>query len=925
MNRRSDHQLRQAIRALEELLLSDTDTDQVLMSCLEQLIELLSVDFGYVFRCRNSDLSDVQFGGWELTGYLERVDQQLVALANTCTSYQIPSDLFEQFLLGKAAYGEVSELGAHPLPSRHPKLENFYCLPLADSDSLHCVFYLWNGAESVFQNLEFRLRPFVAAAGSLLRSIRSKPVSVGMSSNAAAARNDETREALEKAKVEGLSDEELQRWMDAMLNGLVVLDSESRIEFCNRSASALFGQSREQLIGQAVGQFFAPSGGRQNTYLDLDYRSGNFLAGNIAWRSVLLELGQGEQRLVDLSTFEFTLAGRHIAGLVMVDVSERFHFAAESLNNLQRFRILGDLAPVGILQLDDCNRCIYANHCWADYTGQSLDELYGEEWMTGICPEDRGAFLNSLEYEIRLKGSYQGQIRLAHQSGHLLWAKVSASSLYSESGVYAGQLLTFSDITDHLDQERRLRDVSEKDSLTGLVNRRFFNDRLQVALQGCGRFGSVALITLNLDGFKLINDSLGVVTGDAVLKGVAERLEDVLRKADTISRVGGDEFTLILTNVTHTGSLTAIANKLMESFARPFIVNSRPVYVSCSLGIAVAHSPSVSLVQLIKESSIALSRAKEAGKNHFRFYTAELDRDAGIQLHLSQSLKEPGRTDFRLVYQPQLDTRTGAVVGMEALARWQHPDTGVIGPGVFIKMIEESGLIDEFSNWLFDSVFEDAAQWSDWLATGKKISINLSAKQFRNQDLALIILRACQAHELKPAFFTLEVTETAFVVDSELAVSTLQQLNQMGFEIALDDFGTGYSSLLYLRKMPLGTIKIDRSFVKGVVDENEDAKIVTAILALAETMNLRVIAEGVESPLVSHWLSERGCYLQQGNYFYPALEHCETETLLDRLAPVFNSETSSSPETSADVMASSGASSDGPAKRSALSDDKSKT
>jgi diguanylate cyclase (GGDEF)-like protein len=513
------------------------------------------------------------------------------------------------------------------------------------------------------------------------------------------------------------------------------------------------------------------------------------------------------------------------------------------------------------------------------------EEAHYHGWLRGLHDSDADLVLQNLRQETALSGKYDGEFRLQSPLGKVIWVKASGSSLYSEDGSISGLIITFSDITSHRDNERRLQNIAEKDQLTGLINRAFFNDRLDIALKGVERYGPVALMFIDLDNFKHVNDTLGHDAGDNLLREVANRLRDCLRQVDTIARIGGDEFTVILTNITNTRSITMIADKLLLALADPIIMDERPIYVSCSLGISLAEDVDVDSKQLLKQADAALYKAKEAGRNQYKFYTEELEKNANIHILLRQSLKDAGRDDFRVVYQPQVDAGTGEIIGFEALSRWSREDVDPIGPNVFVKMMEESGLIDDFSEWLFEEVFSTISQWSKAFTFNYKVSLNLSAKQFRNQSLADEILSRCRMHGIKPEAIVLEVTETALIDDPNIAAQTLKKLRRMGFSIALDDFGTGYSSLLYLRNMPLQIVKIDRSFIKDVLFDDENAKIVSAILDLAKTLELEVIAEGVDNTDVKQWLLDHHCITHQGFYFYKPLERLEVEKILSSQSP----------------------------------------
>lgn len=396
------------------------------------------------------------------------------------------------------------------------------------------------------------------------------------------------------------------------------------------------------------------------------------------------------------------------------------------------------------------------------------------------------------------------------------------------------------------------------------------------------RYGPVALMFLDLDEFKHINDTLGHDAGDVLLCGVANRLKDSLRQADTIARIGGDEFTLIFTGLQSPTAITAVVEKMLRSLEDPFVLSHRSVYITCSIGVAIAEERGISTQLLLKQADIALYKAKKSGRNQYSFYTEELDAHAHMQIYLRQSLRENGRRDFRVVYQPQVDAETGRVVGMEALTRWVHPEVDAASPDVFIKMIEESGLMGEFFSWLLEDVMNTVSRWPGFMQTDIVVSINLSAKQLRDRKLPSVVQRCCMLNGIPPEKICLEVTETAFMDDSQQAADILGALRTMGFSIALDDFGTGFSALSYLRVMPLHTVKIDRSFVKDITEDEGDAKIVQSILMLAKNLGLSVVAEGVDSEEIVAWLLKHDCRCQQGFYFYKPIESGQAAALVAR-------------------------------------------
>ncbi len=866
MNRRTDNDLRQSISVIERMLLTEPSAEMVTMRCLQQLINLLKASYGYVYEC--GDLDEDGHIPWDLIGTCEAKAGQLVQLANTSTSRYITVELQPKLSAGRCFGGEPNPTSLSSLPHAHPEIINYYCVPLVDAHRIYAVVYLCNAEDGFDQNTENRLRPFIAASSCLLRTANKVR-------DFQQTRQDSDHIAEHPELLLGV--------INGMFNGVVMVNANDDIVMCNRVASSMFCLPPKEIIGSPLTRFL-PGGSvqlsfrKENSFFSAQSADGD----DAVSRGVRAVKGNGKKMLVDLRAFEIQQGDQVLRGLVMDDISERIRSSSDYHETLQRFEVLTNLAPVGILQLDRNWCCTYTNDTWCEYCQVTPDEAMGTGWLKGLHSLDAESTLSKLRHDTGLTGRFEGELRLQSPLGRITWVKANACSLYAESGETTGLIIIFNDITERLSNERRLQDIAEKDQLTGLVNRAFFNDRVETALQGIDRFGSVALMFIDLDEFKPINDTFGHQVGDQLLCEVAIRMKETLRQADTIARIGGDEFTVLLTNVVNTRAITVIADKLLAALADPFLLNTRPIYISLSIGIAVANTSDGDAKKLFKQADAALYKAKTAGRNQYKFYTDALDKDANLHIHLRQSLKEPGRSDFRIVYQPQVDARSGVIKGLELLTRWQHSDAESTGPDVFIKMIEESGLINEFSEWLLEEVFSTICCWEAMPGSlgDLTISINLSAKQFRNKDLALHIFKKCQLYRINPRRIVFEITETALIDDPKIASGTLQKLRDMGFGVSLDDFGTGYSSLVYLRKMPLQSIKIDRSFIKDITQSEGDARIVSAILVLASTLELDVIAEGVDNNETKEWLLQHGCPIQQGFYFHKPLEKEAVEKLL---------------------------------------------
>jgi len=419
--------------------------------------------------------------------------------------------------------------------------------------------------------------------------------------------------------------------------------------------------------------------------------------------------------------------------------------------------------------------------------------------------------------------------------------------------------------------EERLTYLAHHDVLTGLPNRALFLDRLGQALHDAHRTGRhVGVAFLDLDRFKHINDSLGHGTGDQLLKVVAARLAATVRRGDTVARHSGDEFTLILADVAHADDAARVAQKILDHLAKPFEAAGRELFVSASLGIALYPGDARDAETLLRNADLAMYRAKEVGRNNYQFYTAEMTARAIDNLSLENALRHAlGRNELLLHYQPVVETGTGRVVSVEALARWRHPQRGLIPPDQFIPLAEETGLIAPIGAWTMRTACVQCCAWERSGCPALRMAVNLSARHFQEQDLAGAVLQMLHDTGLPPQRLDLEITESVLIQDADAAQAVLGALRDAGIRLTLDDFGTGYSSLSYLKRFPVDTIKIDRSFVCDIPADPDDAAIATAIIAMAHRLGIQVIAEGVETPEQYEFLRAEGCDFMQGYLFSP--------------------------------------------------------
>ena len=431
-----------------------------------------------------------------------------------------------------------------------------------------------------------------------------------------------------------------------------------------------------------------------------------------------------------------------------------------------------------------------------------------------------------------------------------------------------GRVWSFRDVTQRLASERRLAYLANYDPLTRLPNRNLLRDRLQQAILHAARERQrLAVLFLDLDNFKNVNDTLGHAIGDRILEEAAARLTSCCRKSDTIARLGGDEYTLVLEDISEPDEAASVAQQLLAAFAKPFHVEGREVFCSASIGIAVYPADADNIEDLMKNADAAMYRAKEQGRNHYQFFTADMNRKAMERLLLGNSLRRAlDRGEFRLYYQPQLDLRTRRVAGIEALLRWEHPDLGVVLPGQFISMLEETGIIIPVGEWLLREACRFNASLSKQGLAPLRLSVNCSIRQFRQPYLLELVSRVLRETGLDPRFLELEITESV-LAEAHLDTTSLERLKEMGVRFVIDDFGTGYSSLSYLQRFPIDSLKVDQSFVRDIMTDAHSAEITSAVISLGRILHLNVIAEGVETMDQLRYLEQKGCHEVQG-YVY---------------------------------------------------------
>ncbi len=447
--------------------------------------------------------------------------------------------------------------------------------------------------------------------------------------------------------------------------------------------------------------------------------------------------------------------------------------------------------------------------------------------------------------------------------------------------IFLGLLCYFvyRDIAERRRAEEKLRVVATHDPLTALPNRTLLHERLSHALARAQRHGrQLAVLFVDLDRFKNINDTLGHDAGDRLLQITAQRLYDCLRETDTMARQGGDEFVVLMDELTDREPITRVAQRILDAVGQPFVIDGQEIHITASIGISVYPEDGRTL---LRNADIAMYRAKEKGKNNYQFYSAQIDNYSVERLALESGLRRAlEREEFTLHYQPKVNIASGLITGMEALLRWQHPELGWVAPGRFIPIAEENGLILPIGAWVLKTACIQNRTWQRQGVRRFPVAVNLSSRQFAGETLLDDVRAALDASGLAPSDLELEITESMVMNNPEQAVNLLQQLKDLGIRVAIDDFGTGYSSLAYLKRFPIDCVKVDRSFVEDIPDDVDSMAIAQAVIAMAHNLRLKVVAEGVESEAQLGFLRGEGCDEIQGHYFCEARAASEISAIM---------------------------------------------
>ena len=657
--------------------------------------------------------------------------------------------------------------------------------------------------------------------------------------------------------------------LEVAANSIVITDSHGAILWVNGAFTTMTGYSKEEVLGK--NPRLLKSGKQPESFYAVLWST---ISSGKVWQGELVN------RRKDGSTYteEMTItpvtrdvsnpANRYFIAIKQ-DITERKQIEQALRQAEENYRAIFEDAVIGIFQSTPGGRYTNVNPAMAHMLGyESPQELLAR--FTDISQQ---VYADPNWEELKRLLREQGMVKnfecaVYRKDGSKVWLSANVRSV-SKDGVLVGYEGTNEDITARKTAEERVQFLAYYDALTGLPNRTLFRDRLAKALAGARRQECrVAILFLDLDRFKDINDSLGHSVGDLLLQEVAERLKTWGREEDTIARLGGDEFLIMLTDIKDVPDAAVTAQRLIDAMTAEFVVQGHSRKVSCSIGISIFPEHGADGETLIRRADAAMYSAKEDGRNNFRFFTEHMNTQAVERMILENSLRLAlEKEELFLVYQPQMHTSTGRITGLEALLRWQHPDLGLVPPDKFIRIAENSGLILPIGEWVLRTACSQARKWQDEGLPAVTVAVNVSAIQFRQKNFCELVRRVLHETGLAPQYLELELTESLLLSNADLMLSVVQELTAMGSTLAIDDFGTGYSSFAYLRHFRVSKIKIDRVFIRDVAVNPDDAAITTAIINMAKSLRLKVIAEGVENEAQLSFLRAHHCDEIQGHYF----------------------------------------------------------
>ncbi|BAZ53980.1 multi-sensor hybrid histidine kinase [Nostoc sp. NIES-4103] len=569
---------------------------------------------------------------------------------------------------------------------------------------------------------------------------------------------------------------------------------------------------------------------------------------------------------------------------LQTELAERQRTEAHLRQSEQRYASLAAAAPVGIFRTDAQGNCVYVNERWCKITGLTPEEAAAAGWVKGLHPDDREKVLTEWYSAALENRPFQLEYRFQQPNGTVSWVFGQAVAEYDFAGKITGHVSTITDISDRKHAEQQLIYNALHDALTDLPNRNMLMERLELAINRAKRIENYhfAVLFLDMDRFKIINDSLGHLAGDQLLTIIAQKLKSKIRAVDLAARLGGDEFVILLENLAVIEEAIVVAERILTEFQAPLMLNGYEVFITTSIGIVFGKDNYHQASDLLRDSDIAMYRAKSQGKSCYKIFDSQMHTQALIRLNLENDLRKAvERQEFIVYYQPIIDINHNHLIGFEALARWQHPTLGFMTPSEFIPIAEETGLIILLDSLILYNACQQIVTWQTQFCHQfpLKLSVNLSVQDLRQPSLVKDIKHILSQTGLDGHFLTIEITEGILIENIIETLKILEQLKALGIQISIDDFGTGYSSLNYLHRFPVDTLKIDRSFIHHMQEGSRNYQVVKTIITLSNQLGLAVVAEGIETQQQLQWLQELGCEFGQGFLFSRPLAADEVEAI----------------------------------------------
>lgn len=692
--------------------------------------------------------------------------------------------------------------------------------------------------------------------------------------------------------------------MESAADGIVIIDDKGMIDSVNPAVKTLLGYSAEELIGKNVSILMTSPDAETHDKHIQDYLAGGPAHVIGYGRDLVARHKDGSLVSMHISVGEFQIDEKRYFSGFLRDIRQQKRFEDQLIQNKQQ---LEDRVKQRTLELSEVNRklqdelyrhkstneklnlfgkifentregimvtdadenIVEVNTAFTRITGWERDEAIGQTPRITQSGEHNDIFYQDMWLQIVNNGYWNGEIWDKRKDGSIHPKWLSINSVTNEQGSITHYVGIFSDISELKDTEKKLERLAYHDPLTNLPNRSMLNALLQMKIGKAAREGNrVALLFIDLDRFKYVNDTLGHSMGDLLLKEISTRLKNCIRQADLVARQGGDEFVVVM-EITEPDIAAKVADKIIQQVSEVVQLGKNKVYVGASIGIGIYPDDGVDIETLTKCADIAMYQAKDAGRNQYCFFENAMTISSNRRMELEHALRDAiENKEFFLLYQPKVDMLTGRMCGVEALVRWEHPGHGVISPDEFIRIAEDTGLIIPLGEWVMQTACIQANEWlSQFPDNPLRVSVNLSMRQFQSADLFDMVKTAITQSQLPPHLLELEITESMLISDVNKTVTVLNELRSLGLSISIDDFGTGYSSLSYLKRLPIQHLKIDRSFVRDIVHDADDAAIIRAIISLGNSLELNIVAEGVENENQLKHLKELACDEYQGYFF----------------------------------------------------------